>query len=399
MLSDNSLKIVHCLRKPVGGVLRHVGDLVRAQAAAGHRVGLICGSSDNDEFSEEAIASLKPYLGLGILRLPIKRTAAIGEIASICRMLYWLHRRSPNVVHGHGAKGGVYARLVGTALGLFGDRAARVYSPHGGSLHFSNKRLAGRIFFAAEWLLERLTDGLIFVSKSEQAAYEDKVGVLHTRASVIYNGVSAAEFGPILPAHDAADFVSIGEMRRLKGTDVLIRAFASLVSDGFDIHLALVGPGTERPAMEALASKLGVAKRIRFHGSMPMREALTLGRIAVVPSRAESLPYIVLESVAAEVPVIATRVGGIPEIFGDDAWRLIRPDDPSALAAGMSAALSDPAGTARRASILRDRIRPTFCSAMMAATVEATYRSYMINAQPSPRHKLSARPVSQQWRR
>ena len=150
---------------------------------------------------------------------------------------------------------------------------------------------------------------------------------------VVHNGVADAEFLPVKPAPDATDLVFVGELRKLKGVDVLIEAIARLARDGRNVTATIVGDGADRGAFEAAvaAHKLGAA--VRFVGAKPARAAFALGRMLVVPSRAESLPYIVLEAAAAGLPIIATNVGGIPEIFGPDAGDLVPPGDPAALAA------------------------------------------------------------------
>jgi glycosyltransferase involved in cell wall biosynthesis len=94
----------------------------------------------------------------------------------------------------------------------------------------------------------------------------------------------------------------------------------------------------------------------------------------VVPSLAESLPYVVLEAAAAGRPVIATAVGGIPEIFGAMADRLVPPGDASALAGAMQSALDAPEPLARQAAILRERIETHFSIEAMTNAIEALYR-------------------------
>lgn len=104
--------------------------------------------------------------------------------------------------------------------------------------------------------------------------------------------------------------------------------------------LVLVGSGPDRDALQAHAAEVGFADSVRFAGAMPAREAFRLGRILVVPSRAESLPYVVLEAAGASVPMVATDVGGIPEIFGPYANELIRCDRPLTLAEAIAAKLN-----------------------------------------------------------
>ena len=115
----------------------------------------------------------------------------------------------------------------------------------------------------------------------------------------------------------------------------------------------LVGSGPDKASLAELAQRLGIAPFVSFSGQLPVREAFKLGRVMVVPSRAESLPYVVLEAAAARVPMIATNVGGIPEIYGPYRDRLGPPDDPADLQARIEAmlAMSDAERSALAAEI------------------------------------------------
>ncbi|TIX56992.1 MAG: glycosyltransferase family 4 protein, partial [Mesorhizobium sp.] len=152
----DTLRIVHCFRSPVGGIFRHVRDLTEAQVAAGHAVG-------------------------------------------------------------HGAKGGAYARLFGSLLRVSRSRVARLYSPHGGSLHYDETTATGKLFFALERFMARFTDYLLFVSDYERQTYHRKVGEPPIPNNLVYNGLSAAEFEPVRTEQNAADVLYIGMMRDLKG--------------------------------------------------------------------------------------------------------------------------------------------------------------------------------------
>ena len=153
---------------------------------------------------------------------------------------------------------------------------------------------------------------------------------------------------PVAPDDDAADVVFVGELRRLKGVDVLIEALARLHRRRADRKRDPVRRRTRRGALPR-GCRNGAASRrtIQFGGVKPAREAFRRGRVLVVPSRAESLPYIVLEAAAASVPMVATRVGGMPEIFGPDAAALVPPEDPAALAEAILRALQGDLRAAR----------------------------------------------------
>jgi glycosyltransferase involved in cell wall biosynthesis len=106
---------------------------------------------------------------------------------------------------------------------------------------------------------------------------------------------------------------------------------------------------------------------------MPARQAQALGRVMVVPSRMESLPYVVLEAAASAKPLIATRVGGIPEIYGPLAGNLIPPEDPQALARAIESALDQPGEAAAAAASLQQRVAASFSLQAMADGVLNAY--------------------------
>lgn len=375
-MPDAPLRIVHVIRAPVGGAFRHVGDLARAQAAAGHAVGVLCDSTSGGAFENAAVERLAPDLQLGVIRLSMSRQISPKDILALRGVLGHVGKLEPDVVHGHGAKGGTYGRLIGTWLGRRRP-VARLYAPHGGSLHFDPRSKAGRVYFAVERLFERMTDAIIHVSAYEARIYREKVGTPRCRAVVIHNGLRPDEFVPVTPADGARDLLFLGEMRELKGVDVLLEAIARLRADGLQATATLVGGGAERERFEALASSLGIAGQVQFRSPMPAREAFTLGRTMVVPSRAESLPYVVLEAVGAGLPVVATRVGGIPEIFGPRSDALVPPADSEALAAALRRLLDDPPAAGREAVAQMDYVRPRFDLARMADETMRLYRAIL----------------------
>lgn len=357
-------KVVHVMRLPMGGLFRHVRDLVAGQQDADIAVGIVC-AEPPDARSAAALAKLGPQCGLGLHVVPMGRLPGLGDIANIrevSRLLSWL---KPDIVHGHGAKGGMLARLAGGA-----PEAIRVYTPHGGSLHYGGSTLEGMVYLGAERLMRQRTDGLIFESEFSRNAYRAKIGKPAAPTVVIHNGLSEAEFEPVAPAEDAADFLFIGELRMLKGVSTLIEA-ASFLS--MPVRIRIVGAGPDRDTFEKMAAEAGGNAQIEFMGAMPAREAFRLARAVVMPSWNESLPYVALEAAAAGLPLIATKVGGVPEIFGPLSSRLVPPGDAPALCAAMTRALADRAGVEADAAALRMRVREFFSAARMVEAVDGFY--------------------------
>ena len=227
-----------------------------------------------------------------------------------------------------------------------------------------------------EKLLARRTDVLLFESVFIANRFRERIGECDALVRIVQNGISEAEFTPIRPSPDAADFVYVGELRSAKGIDTLIDATAML-SRRLEraIKLILVGSGPDQEKLEQQARRCGIADQVSFPGAMPAREAFALGRTLVVPSRAESLPYIVLEAAGAQVPLVATDVGGIGEIFGPYRDRLIVCDDPLTLALAMERTFEMDTATLRaQAEELAAFVATRFRITLMADGVIAGYR-------------------------
>lgn len=368
------LRIIHCFRSPVGGIFRHVRDLAQAQAAAGHKVGIVCDSSTGGQHEEKLFESTLPYLELGVRRTRMQRHIGPGDLASAWRTFRLVKELQPDVLHGHGAKGGVYARLFGTLLRVSRSRVARVYSLHGGSLHYDEETLTGKVFFNLERLMERFTDHLLFVSDYERQTYRRKIGEPPIPNSLVYNGLQPQEFEPVEPTSEAAEFLYIGMMRGLKGPDLFIDALAQCErQSGGKVSAVMVGDGDQLPEYRAQVSQLGLDDRVRFLPPMPARQAFALAGTIVVPSRAEAMPYIVLEALAAGMPMIATAVGGIPEIFVGREQVMAQPEAGS-LAMKMAEALTSP-DDFRAEMPPADELRARFGADVMAAAVERAYIS------------------------
>jgi glycosyltransferase involved in cell wall biosynthesis len=364
-----SLKIMHILRAPLGGLFRHVIDLVQGQAQRGHRVGLFLDSTTGGARAETILAELTPCLALGFERVAIPRELSPRDAYALHRVSRRIAALSPDVLHGHGAKGAALARLVPN----FGN-AIRAYTPHGGSLVYCPGTISGGFYRSLERLLNWRTDLFLFESSYVADLFRSKISTPRAMVRIVRNGVGTAEFEPVAAGPDATDIVCVGELRPVKAIDVLIQSLAILKGAGRRVTATIVGEGPDDTKLKAQAERLGLAKEVRFVGFRPAREAFAMGRMLVIPSRAESLPYVVLEAAAAGVPIIATEVGGVPEIFGPHAAHLIAPDDIAALVEAMRAALADPAATHRVAEQVRARVRAEFSLSTMVDGGLAAYR-------------------------
>lgn len=369
-MSQPSLRILQILRAPVGGLFRHVYDLTIELAARGHEVGMVADSLHRDALSGERLEALGPSLALGVHSLPIPRVFGPEDISSVFKVRALADRLNVDVLHGHGAKGGFNARLSRWGA----KRRVSLYTPHGGVLNYRPGSLVGGAFRIIERAIMPLTDAFIFESAFALDAYMRQIGQPGAPHPVIHNGITEAEFEPIVQRPDACDFVFIGEFRAAKGISFMLEALSRVAApDGRGATLAMAGGGEDQAKVEAQISALGLTDRVRLLGVRPAREALTHGRIELVPSLAESLPYVIMEGAAAGIPVISTDVGGIREIYGPTAGSLIPAANAEALRIAMQKALDDPAGAATEAMVRLDHVRRSFHIKTMADRIEGLY--------------------------
>lgn len=368
------LRIVHCFRSPVGGIFRHVRDLAEQHSRAGHQVGIVCDSLTGSEHEERLFEQIRPFLSLGLTRIPIHRSVGLSDLAAVRKSYNQIKSLQPDILHGHGAKGGALVRIVGSALRVRRYRVARFYTPHGGSLHYEQATFAGRGIFALERLLERFGDALIFVCDFEHQTYENKVGKPRCDWRTIHNGISDTDFEAIPTRSDSVDYIYVGMLRDLKGPDVFIDAFARTERlIGRPLSALVIGDGPDRDKYETTLIQKGLGRRVGLLPAMPIKDAFATSDMVVVPSRAESMPYIVLETLAAGKTLIASRVGGIPEVLGPDSEALAERGDAADLARVMAQALTTP-GWAK--SVMPDPVafKAKFSASVMAEKMLGFYR-------------------------
>ena len=372
--SDQPLRILHAVRAPVGGIFRHILDLANGQSDRGHQVGIVADSLTGGERAEKALAEIAPRLKLGVHRLAIHREPRPTDMLVWMNFMRLIRQLKPDVLHGHGAKAGAFIRLRPRA-----SESIRVYTPHGGSLHYALNTAKGQLYSRLERALMNNTDLFLFESAFARDTYQRTIGTPKGLVRCVFNGVTADEFDPIVGAPDATDIVYVGEFRHIKGADILIDAVARLRADGKPLTLTLAGDGEEMPALKAQVEKLGLSHSVRFIGHVKARYGFAQGKLLVVPSRGDSMPYVVIEAGAAGIPMIAANVGGIPEIFGSHSDALFAPNAAGAMADAIEMASGDPDAAKARAKSLRERIFQHFSQKAMVEGVLASYRDAFAN--------------------
>lgn len=386
------LRILHVFRAPLGGLFRHVQDVARGQAERGHDVGIFCDSTTGGSRAEEIFAELSGSMHLGVTRVPMSRYPSLTDLRAQIAEISLQRKLTPDVVHCHGSKGGLYGRLP--ALLSPSRRYVTAYTPHGGSFNYKPGTTAHKIYMGVERLLERATDMFLFESRFIAGRFEACIGhPPRTDHRVVLNGISEAEFEPIDQRNATFDLLYLGELRSAKGVDTLIDALSLLKNrDGLTPRLLIVGSGPDEAALKQMTIDRGVAAQCAFQPPSPIRRALAQARVMVVPSRAESLPYVILEAAAAAMPMVSTNVGGIGEIYGPrHSHRLIRTNDTVILADAVKAILSTPEAERKvEAADLAAHVRRNFRLDSMIDGVTAAYRDAMAARSTTTRQAVTA---------
>lgn len=324
-----ALRVLHVIGDPVGGIRKHVHALIDGMLERGVRVGYVYSGLRCDSAFQVELAAMRERL-VFTKALTMPKRPSWCDVANTLVIAQLLRRHRIQVVHGHGAKGGFYARVAGRLAG-----ARVVYTPHGGTVHEMFPSGERRVYRLVEHMLRSWTDRYVFESRYSAEGMLHYLGSDAVAWSINPNGIPANLVLREMPGPRNGPLALgiFGMLRMEKGQHLAIDAVARLRRAGLAVTLHLFGDGPELSAWKELARSLGCDGVIVFHGDV--RDALAPMRdmdLVVVPSLFESFGYSALEALAQGVPTIAARVGGLPEIFqGELSSLLYEPGNPAAL--------------------------------------------------------------------
>ena len=304
-------------------------------------------------------------------------TAGAFVFARIVGRLRELHRKHPiDLIHAHGALPcGHAAMLLKEELEI-----PFVVSVHGLDA-FSERQVGGRSGKLCRRISQRVysaSSRVICISEKVRECVLEGAG-RSCRTSVVYNGVDPEQFSSGRDAAvDAPVILSVGNLIPIKGHDVLIRSVASLSSEFSQLRLEIIGEGPERSALAALAAKLQIAERVRFHGHQSREQVAAAMRrctIFALPSRYEGLGCVYLEAMSVGKPVIGCRGQGIAEVIrhGFNGF-LVGPENDRELALAIAMLLRDESRRAALGTAARDTILDRFTLSQQAANLVRIYR-------------------------
>jgi glycosyltransferase involved in cell wall biosynthesis len=316
----------------VGGATIHVTEMARAMLALGHEVAIFTGGTG--EAGDKLAESGAPVHSLRYLRRPV---SPLRDAVAFFELKAALAKFRPQLISAHTAKAGWLGRAAGRSLGI-----PVIYTPHGLPVGGRMKGWQSGVFAAAERSAGPWTSKMVCVSESEKRLALERSLIAPDRVAVINNGVR--DVAPELiasPAVEPPRIISVARLEAPKDHATLLRAVASLTD--LPWSLDLVGGGPEETACRALAEKLGIADRVRFLGYRnDVAPALAAAQLFVLSTRSEAFPRSVLEAMRAGLPVVASNVGGLPEIIGGGVCgALVAPGDPQSMAAAIRVLLAD----------------------------------------------------------
>jgi glycosyltransferase involved in cell wall biosynthesis len=296
------------------------------------------------------------------------REAAAGDFRSLAALLPLV--RGADVVHAHSSKAGFLSRL---AAAFVGRRRSCIFTPHGWSF-WSTDGAEARFYVALERVAAHWCRSIVTLSESErEAGLTVRVG-RPEQYRVIPNGV-VLERHREEPAPVPGRLLVVGRFAPPKRPDIVLRAFAGVAPSFPDAELHFVGDGPGRADVEGLSRELGLSERVRFLGTREdVPKLLTNASGLVLASEYEGCPLVVIEAMAAGVPVVATAVGGMTELIEDGQNGILAgPGDESALASALAGLLSSPEAARALGEAARRTASARFSHDRMVARLLALY--------------------------
>ncbi|NUQ21731.1 MAG: glycosyltransferase [Gemmatimonadaceae bacterium] len=350
----------------VGGIESVIRLLAAGQRRRGHRVRVLATLESRDG-AAPFLAALRDA-NVDVIPLVARSRAYLREwrtVARVCR------EDPPDVVHTHGYRSDV----VGSAAARRGG-VPTVSTVHG----FTGGDWKNRLYERLQRAMYRRFDAVVPVS-APMAASLARSRLRRDRLHLVPNAYEPTQPLPRAVARRRLGIVDgafrvgwIGRATHEKGLDIAVRAIAHPSAMGS--VLSVIGDGAERDRAMQLASSLGVADRISWHGLVPDAGPLVTAFDALLlSSRTEGTPIVLFEAMAACTPIIATHVGGVPDVVGYGEAALVPPEDPGAIAGVVQTMRLDGSESARRAAAARARLEREFALEPWLDRYEGVYRS------------------------
>lgn len=380
-------------RLNMGGPALHVAYLAKGLASRGYETTLVAGSLAR---GEESMSFVAEELGVRVRTVTQlhREISLVRDLVATWRLAELIRRERPDIVHTHTAKAGALGRMAAALAGR--PRPIVVHTFHGHVLRGYFGPLRTAAFRFVETALARVTDALIAVGPQVRddlvalgVAPAEKFHVIRLGIELeqrIDGGDEArAEARRLLGIREDAFVVGwIGRMTPIKRTQDVLAAVAGLRERGVDAILVMVGDGPDRERVERRAHALGIARHCLYLGYQDdVARWFGLLDAFLLPSANEGTPVTAIEALAARRPVVATRVGGVPDVVrdGEDGF-LAELGDLDGLVDGLERLARDPDLRARMGEGARERVLERYAVERLVDDVDRLYRSLLGSRQP-----------------
>lgn len=377
-MTSQPIKIFHIIVAPaIGGAERLLLTLARESDTA--RLDIVLGiftHKTNDILFREAQNS-----GLAAVPIPITRAYGMQQLQALYGAI---KKHRPDIIHTHGYKTNILGFAMAKLFGL-----PIITTVHG---WMESKKTSTALLYHLCLRLLPFFDAVVAVSDSMREALErrgvpaHKLTTLRNIPAILQPSASCDDFRKRFGIPKTAKLVGfVGRLETVKGCRLFVQA-AALAATSPDIRFAVVGEGRERAALENLARELGLQKRLVFCGyQSEMSPVYASLNLCVLSSLQEGLPLTLLEAMYCGVPIIATRVGGIPEVIRDG-WNgiLVEPDDHRGLAEKIILSLHDESAAVRRAREGRKTVETEYSVTTWSHRMECLYSSVLGTARCCP---------------
>ena len=375
-------------RLNMGGPALHVSYLTKGLETRGYHTTLVAGKLARGEDSMSYVAD---ELGVEVVPLVAmhREVSPVYDPVAVTRLVGEIRRVRPHILHTHTAKAGAVGRAA--AL-LAGDARPPVivHTYHGHVLRGYFDPVRTQFFRETARALARHTNRLIAVGPQVRDDLVELGVAPAEKFSVIRLGIDLdsrvltvdrrAEFRRLFGIPEDRFVVGwIGRMTAIKRVPDVLAAFKALRERGVEATLCLVGDGPDRDAVEQLASDLGIVRDILFVGyQRDVAPYYAFFDAFLLPSANEGTPVVAIEALASERPVVATRVGGVPDVVddGEDGF-LVEVGDIPALADRLEQRARDPELRARMGKAGRERVVPRYRVERLVDDVDALYRELL----------------------
>lgn len=361
--------VVQLLRAPAGGIRKHVLDIIDDQS--NEKIKQIFITNLND--SDVDLSYLKNNKNVEVYHLDIKESPGFSDLKNLISIYKILKNKKVDVIHGHGAKGGLYARVIAPCL-----RAKCIYTPHGGSLHRVHGKIKNVFYDVIEKLMMPVTDVLLFESKYSSEIYKKNITDGGEKVLINYNGVSLPEefAHKIYQAGNVMNFASFGLLRHLKGHDIFIECCHLLNMKKIPFTYTIYGSGDFEAELLLLIKKYNLESKIKILNYSPnvYQEMLKFDFI-VHPSRFESFGYVPVEAMAVKIPVIASHEGGLKEVVDTQSGYIAYENSPESYLHITEALFHGDPELENKVEHAYERIQELFSKKAMISNIERVYLS------------------------